>query len=1644
MVITSGAPRLLALTANVAGLTGSKLLALLAAMQLKPAQLGIFTEARVQVPPETLLAREPGAGALAGSWRFFHTPGTGHTGGVTIAIANSSGLASFTVWNELQSPRVLRLDGELEGQPTSIIGVYAPTVSAERTRFYRDTLPSFLPHDRLIIAGGDWNTTLSDADIVWSGGVPGLAASRAIGREALHGLMASHQLKDVWRERAGDSRDFTHWSSVANSGARLDFWLVSEPLLASASSLIEGPISGGFDHRPVGLSLRITPPGLRLKGLDGFPLLIFTCQPAFDELKALVVSEAADLMAAPTEGLVQRHSDAKERWRKAAHQIYARHRKEGMRDAKAKAAVAAAAARKLGTAASEAGAAQLLVVWRAADAAAAEALSSVLRPVKEAAALVDQEAGETATYFFHSRARVRSPPVHISQLNRPGRQPLDPPDPAVTDSREGLERALQYAQDFYSSESPFGLFKPFAGISEGAQSTLLDSLPRRLSAEHAALAEGPDGDGSIAEEELRHAIAQANRGSTPGWDGLPYEFYRVFTAELVPVLARVFNSAFSDTLNASPLAELLQGVICLLAKPGQSAEELSGYRPITLLNCDVKLIMSILSGRLQLPLDYLIDLAQSAFLRGRDISDNVRFHLHLAARIEELGVPAWLLLVDMKKADDSVARPWLRASMVRMGFREEGAARWCRILLDGSACRVRLNGAFTLPFPVESGLFQGSSLSCQEWVIAIQPLVSYLGTLQANGSIATLPLPSGQPAPAVCLHADDTKSPTLRPDEDGLAIKEAFALAREAGMPALNTDKTCLLPLFSCPVPPGSISLGADAGGEQRHLPTGFRTLAPGHVPHRLLGVPFSANAAASTDEAYAQLLPKVLAKIKEWEAQLLTTFGRAHVARQCLASKAVYQFNFSDPGHERLKPVQLAISRFICKAGSPEEEQPFKAQPFVTLSVLSLAPASGGMGAPDLQLSSASMRAKPVWRALRHSLHPAWQLLSHEISAALPPPADAPPGLHCLVTRPALLPHFPPHATPSTRAAVEAFQQMRVQRIATPEQQDFHSIMLELSFPAEGEGEEGRPRQGELGSEAARSWLRLSQVREAGLRREQLSAEEEADWERIVAALPARWRVEVQRVLAPEPEWACIRPAEGPLPAVFRGRDLSTSEEGVMRLWELWPSGTLLPLSFPLVPGPPALHPAALVVWRPKPQSSWSRADHTSSAAQALLPADQQVGVREPHLVGVWGSLGLDPRVFGVPACNGCAPCSLLDMTASRARRALAHLQLSNPAAAPGAFVLGYKEEGGLFPPAWGRAPEAGEGVDLAALPTEALDLHGLRGKEEKWRRSAEVLSQQWSAEGVDLPINQPGAWVLDPGARGPPRPSPEERAAARAANQEEAAAAVAGPGAQLPQGFKDAWRRLADPTIRRSSRVTVWRLMTGTLGCGAYLAHQRTRAARERGTTAPALGVAEARARCKAACCAPQPEAPIASAPLETISHALLSCPAVAPAIVWLRATWAALADLDVSLVPSGSQVLLVDTLGGWEEAPVGMPAQRLWSRLRVATLGAIWQARCERDAAGLPPGITLARRAASLALAAVEGAIHRDWARVAAVAPAPLPPFCVAWFRGLDLSISLSDFKERWTEPGFFCEVHEEDGPLPTLEVHLGGPLCPPLPE
>ena len=86
--------------------------------------------------------------------------------------------------------------------------------------------------------------------------------------------------------------------------------------------------------------------------------------------------------------------------------------------------------------------------------------------------------------------------------------------------------------------------------------------------------------------------------------------------------------------------EVTAGLIVLLAKPGAADPRLlSSHRPITLLNCDYRLLARVLLARFAVPLLSVVDPTQTAFLPGRWIGDNVLLHLEEVSYLRDSGAP---------------------------------------------------------------------------------------------------------------------------------------------------------------------------------------------------------------------------------------------------------------------------------------------------------------------------------------------------------------------------------------------------------------------------------------------------------------------------------------------------------------------------------------------------------------------------------------------------------------------------------------------------------------------------------------------------------------------------------------------------------------------------------------------------------------------------------------------------------------------------------------------------------------------------------------------------------------------------------------------------------------------------------------------
>ena len=230
--------------------------------------------------------------------------------------------------------------------------------------------------------------------------------------------------------------------------------------------------------------------------------------------------------------------------------------------------------------------------------------------------------------------------------------------------------------------------------------------------------------------------------------------YKVLASALVEPLVAAANDILA---NGAAGTQWNEGVIVEIYKRKDlPRDRLSSYRPITLLNCDNKIVQKIIVSRVKSALDYLIDPAQTAFIAGRDIGDNVLLQQCMWEQLESTQQPGAILFLDIKQAYDRVDRAWLLRCMETMQL-PAGVCTWTRRFMEDNRSRVLLNGWLTHDFPVRNGLMQGGPWAPGLWTIQLEPLVARLRFEVVTGALHTPVLRGGQRAPPIACHADDCK-----------------------------------------------------------------------------------------------------------------------------------------------------------------------------------------------------------------------------------------------------------------------------------------------------------------------------------------------------------------------------------------------------------------------------------------------------------------------------------------------------------------------------------------------------------------------------------------------------------------------------------------------------------------------------------------------------------------------------------------------------------------------------------------------------------------------------------------------------------------------------------------------------------------------
>ena len=133
---------------------------------------------------------------------------------------------------------------------------------------------------------------------------------------------------------------------------------------------------------------------------------------------------------------------------------------------------------------------------------------------------------------------------------------------------------------------------------------------------------------------------------SPGSDGLPAEFYKLFWEDIKQFLLSALNFA-----HAKDCLSIMQrrGLITLVPKKNKPANLLKNWRPITLVNCDYKIAAKSIANSMKQILPKIINNDQTGFLKDRFIGENIRLIDSIINYTNTEQIPGLLLFIDFEK-----------------------------------------------------------------------------------------------------------------------------------------------------------------------------------------------------------------------------------------------------------------------------------------------------------------------------------------------------------------------------------------------------------------------------------------------------------------------------------------------------------------------------------------------------------------------------------------------------------------------------------------------------------------------------------------------------------------------------------------------------------------------------------------------------------------------------------------------------------------------------------------------------------------------------------------------------------------------------------------------------------------------------------
>ncbi len=402
----------------------------------------------------------------------------------------------------------------------------------------------------------------------------------------------------------------------------------------------------------------------------------------------------------------------------------------------------------------------------------------------------------------------------------------------------------------------------------------------------------------ITYEEILLSLRFSKNGSSPGLDGLPFEFWKTLNARYVEDsrfpermafdVVLLLRTAFED-INKHGVDEhtsLARGWIAPIYKEKGERTRVVNYRPITLLNTDYKLLSKTLAICLANVAPGIIHKAQAGFVPGRKIHNHTQLARMMMYWAERNGANGAVVALDQEKAYDRIAHDYLWRVLERFKF-PESLIRLIKSLYSKAETSIMINGILSKPYRIYRGVRQGDPLSCLLFDLAIEPLSAMI----RNSAIEGYKIPRCEEILKAVLFADDTTI-YLSEDDDFQTLQDVLDVWCSAAKARFDIGKTEIIPIGD-PTFRREMAETYRTTGTWKNYPRGVHVAQEGEAV-RILGA-FFGNEINQID-VWSLVLTKIVAMrkplmqvISHWQEGHATIQGKKHVIQMIVAGMTQY-----------------------------------------------------------------------------------------------------------------------------------------------------------------------------------------------------------------------------------------------------------------------------------------------------------------------------------------------------------------------------------------------------------------------------------------------------------------------------------------------------------------------------------------------------------------------------------------------------------------------------------------------------------------------------------------------------------------------------------------------------------------------------------